>query len=286
MKHLIHIIVCLGILAVLAIVYTNIDILLCDETTAPTLPTTSNTISLNPTHQDHTEISWTEATNATSSQAQNTTNWLNLGESFDDSELLAEGTLRYTITNARLIDCLPDSSYIEDFLHDDFMLWIDGAGWIQRELPIYITNDLNVCDGDYLIFVDVTIESIGARCYTQSDFDDIGSSMGKYEDPYIFRADRLLLINTDILDPLADEAYQYNTLCYYSQKDDHPNYPANHVTYRLEPGEIISFTVGYHLDKTIVNLAKHPVDLSKFCVTTLPEQHGQLVNLNLEGIIQ
>ena len=134
--------------------------------------------------------------------------------------------------------------------------------------------------------MDVTIESMGARCYTRSDYDDEGYSMGKYEDPYIFRSDMLYLINTDILDPLTDAVFRYNTICYFSKKDGHPEYPANHVTYRLEPGESVSFTVGYHLEKSIVKLAKRPVDLSKFCVTTSPERRAPRINLNLEGIIQ
>lgn len=280
MKYVKFVLSCLVVLGILAVVLIDSKAYSKTRSTRLESNTTTNEIIEETTAQTEEIIITTvpqETTVDMTDEIPTDDNTLCIGESFDDQGWAAEGFLRYTVTNARLVDSLPDANYVEGFAYEEFLLLVEGEGWIEQDLPVYINEDLSIKEGNYLIFVDVTIENMGARCDTRP--------MGKYEDPYIFRSDCLFLINTDIQDPLSDVAYVNLNTCYYSQMYDHPELPDNHATYRLEPGETISFTVAYHLDAGIAQLAGHPVDIAKFCVTTLPQKCGQRVNLGLTGTI-
>ena len=279
MKYVIRIFAYTGLLVVLIVFYFNIDALLTIS-----LPTEHSTSAYDNYSKGNTLETNTATVDATQYKGQKT--MLSIGDTYEDTQRLASGSLLYTITNARVVDSIPETASVDCFMYDEFLVWAQDTGWVEQKLPYYINDDMSVKGGHYLLFVDVMVESNEARCFTRSDFDAEGYPLGQYEDPYIFRSDMLFLVNTDIPDPYVKSAYHYFTLAYFSQKHQHADYPANHVTYRLEPGDTISFTIGYHFEKSICEWVDSPIDFSNFCVTTIPEQSALRINLELEGTIE
>ncbi len=208
---------------------------------------------------------------------------IELGHSFYDTRRLSEGSLKYTIKNARLVDNISDFCTITGFMYEEFLALNEEHHWEEQELPVYINNDFTVKDTHYFVLVDIIVENQGASCYTTYDLDEDGYSMGRYDDPYLFRADVLYLVNSEVKDSINETSYIYSTIDYFSQKDTNPDYPDNHATYRVEPGETIEFSVGYHFDDETYSTFVPHVNMSKFFVTTTPFVDGYFAQLGLEG---
>lgn len=200
---------------------------------------------------------------------------LSLGESYEEKlegNDVKEGSLIYTFTNARVVTKEPTEGGAADTM---FLFKTDGSGLAYRDV---VQDDGSFIDGVYMLLFDVTVQSRDAEKHTIFEVDDEGRPLGQWPDPYIFSADGIELVDTssattDREDKEGEFPYyateQY--MNYFSQKDElisseeideiaasseDPKLAAeviqkmrleNHgwSCFRLEPGEEITYTIGY-----------------------------------------
>ncbi|HIT02005.1 MAG TPA: hypothetical protein IAC21_04175 [Candidatus Enterenecus merdae] len=105
------------------------------------------------------------------------------------------------------------------------------------EYPDFISENGQLLPGLYLVLAELTVTSQGAQSYTRRDRDALGTSLGEFDDPYVFRADRLLG-----LQELAGETQSDCALGYFSARAQQGEH---RLAYRLEDGERQSFTLGF-----------------------------------------
>lgn len=236
----------------------------------------------------------TEAPGISASTAPSVTplqNSVQIGESFevcpgmeaDNPFYLKEGKLVYTITDARVVNCKEDLPPLEGFPEQLFRPeeYDRGDDPVYLPYPYFVESDGSFSEGHCLVLIDVTVESQNAKCYTRNDLDAEGYGMGFYYDPYLFRMDELFLT-----DPTQTNKYGSSVISfsaeYLSLRNAHPEYPDAHATYRLEPGETIQYTIGYHLWPELFEAYDAQMDLSTLCVC---HSVGEaLVELNLADI--
>lgn len=158
---------------------------------------------------------------------------------------LVSGKLLYTVTGARVITSQADIPE-GGFDSEAYASFYPSAGQqIMCYYPDFIQADGSFMDGIYLVLVDMTVESQDATNKTSADADENGNFRGKFDTPYIFRADSFFYLIDSSKDArktsesMAATAYQISFFSLFKQRDEH------RFAFELLPGESKSFTIGY-----------------------------------------
>lgn len=224
-------------------------------------------------------ISPSENNSETSSQGT-----LKLGEAFEDPNALKSGKLTHTITDAKVITCLEDVPSVDCLFERVFHYRTESGEWEVGSLPTFVAEDGTFSDA-YLILLDVETTSDGATQYTTKDLDADGYPLGEYDDPYLFRADAFGTLVA--LNHKENNEWNYYGLAYieyYSNYNKDLSLPDPHITYRLEPGETIKYTIGFILEDEIFTGFGCEIDFSELYFSTPGQQTwSTLVDLNLEA---
>lgn len=170
--------------------------------------------------------------------------------------LLKSGKLVFTITDAQLISSLQDLPAGTELWNEAYVAFFGEEydnGELYLQYPDFIEEDGRFRQGAYLILLDITVKSENAENYTKKDLDEDGYPNGIYDDPFLFRADAILSLqdthrgNNGIMEEI-DGAGQHICsidawgICYFSDMNKQAE---NYMAYRLEPGESISFHIGF-----------------------------------------
>lgn len=143
---------------------------------------------------------------------------ISMGEVFPAHGIFLEsGTLNYTVTGARVLG--PDSDVT--FTIDRFFPYCNVPG--VAKYPDFLDEAGHLSPGCYLVQADITVENVDAKTMEE-----------EYGDPCLFRADDLFLVNLD--------SSGSTTMDYFSLAGE---YEAHPMLYRLEPGNTISYTIGF-----------------------------------------
>lgn len=207
---------------------------------------------------------------------------LKLGEAFEDPNALKSGKLTHTILNAKVVTCLDDVPSVDCFFEEVFHYRAESGQWEIGTTPSFVMEDGTFSDA-YLILLDVETTSDGATQYTTKDLDSDGYPLGEYDDPYLFRADyfgTLVALNHKE----NNELNYYGLACpeYYSYYNKDLSLPDPHITYRLEPGETIKYTIGFILLDEYFTGFGCEIDFSELYFSTPGQQTwSTLVDLNL-----
>lgn len=175
-----------------------------------------------------------------------------MGESFPAHGVFLEsGTLNYTVTGARVLG--PDSDVT--FTIDRFFPYCSIPGVV--EYPDFLDEAGHLSPGCYLVQADITVENVDAQALEE-----------EYGDPCLFRADDLFLIS-------LDAPGGYTTVDYFSLAGEFDAHP---MLYRLEPGNTISYTVGFLVDEALAVDGASGLRLSQS-----GDQNDRKVDLQLGG---
>ncbi|MBQ7064224.1 MAG: hypothetical protein IJM90_04995 [Firmicutes bacterium] len=166
---------------------------------------------------------------------------LSWGESYTRiSNEWAEGNLVYAISDVRAMNQIADIEAFNKgmFTQDTTLLYEDHGIITSRSYPDYLDEKGYLPRNCYLILIDITIHSTGARNRTKKDGEP---PYGFFTEPYYFRADSgfLLLQKREG----QKESLRMNPL-YYSLKDALEIHP---LAFELRPGETIQYTLGFLL---------------------------------------
>lgn len=202
------------------------------------------------------------------------------GVTLEFTRRLKEGELLCTVTNAQAVTREQDYALTADCFTRDALLAInhaDGSETAYR-YPDFIGTDGSYVEGGYLILVDMTVTSRDAVSYTTEDLDENGNPLGLYEDPYIFRADSFFTL-ADLSEVKDGPYYWYSDVEYFSARGQRTEHS---MAYRLEPGESISFTLGFLLGN---KLDASPRDLTQlYLCDSMGNPDSTFIDLGLGGI--
>lgn len=106
--------------------------------------------------------------------------------------------------------------------------------------PDFVREDGSFLDGAYLLLLDITVESQDAVNFTTMDKDEGGLPMGLYSDPYVFRTESI--VNAGVAGDEQEDPVPCTFLFYYS---GFGSCSENDLAFRVEPGESITFTIGF-----------------------------------------
>lgn len=205
---------------------------------------------------------------------------------------LKTGSLCCTFSNARFAYRLrdlptPDTSHFRDgqslfFLRDNEEILVD------LDDTEFIQEDGNFFAGAYIVLVDVTVISHNATDWTASETyiqsDGTKVPAGEYYDPYLFRADTLVWLSDLSIETINYEgssepdSYRTQSLNYFSELGEIQEDP---LLFRLEPGDEISFTIGFLVgDKRMGGIN----DLSMLALSDFSgERTGHFIELKLDA---
>ena len=150
---------------------------------------------------------------------------LSLGDSFEE-DLGVNGRLEYTIKAARLGEMPVGAG---GFLEDSHVT-VDGVSYVY---PDFLTNGALV-SGARLVLLDIEVLNVDA------------DNAGRYEEPYVFRADSIVTL-ADRSDKAGAGGYAYIDAGYFSLLGGCAEHD---MAYELEPGESITFTLGFLVDSS------------------------------------
>lgn len=195
--------------------------------------------------------------------------------------LLKEGELHYTLSNVRLVCHEDDIPRAEGFQEDAACIFPGLAANPFEDAsvhyPDFITEDGSFIPGAYLLLVDITVTSNGAKAYTIYDLDEGGYPKGQLEEDNLFHADGMLgLMSTPGY--IAGETLFYG-IDYFSERGKLEEDP---LIYRLDPGQSTTFTLGFLVDDEAYGGRFHIEDLA-FCniMGDLPD--AVYIRLDLKG---
>ena len=183
---------------------------------------------------------------------------------------LLSGKLLYTITNAYVVtnqnDIPTDGGYI-----GTPSIWQMNNGREQGFIyPEFIKDDGRFIDDCYLVLVEVSIKSDNA-------VGDTDPRTGDFDDPYLFRSNRLTLVDMTDTDP---NGFYYVTEAGYFSGLWEQNADNDPSVIRLEPGEEKTYTYGFFIGGYKSDGSK--TDLSQLCVcNTYGNPDSILVKLGL-----
>lgn len=190
---------------------------------------------------------------------------------------LESGKLLLTISNARKIYNSQDIPANGGFVQPLHLWQVKNNEYIDYHDDKVFGANGSFLKNAYMVLVDVTVESQAAVAVTDPNEGMVNDDPYLYEDPYIF--DCAMIRLTDLGGNVYQGLFPTMPVTYYSRKDmcqEHPRY------YRLEPGETISFTLGflvggYREDGSLID----PSDLA--LGATMGETNAAYVLLGLEG---
>lgn len=177
------------------------------------------------------------------------------------------GKLIFTLTNPRIISSTQELPVQEKFIDGTMAVdEVEGMPYTpdrggQYKYPDFVYPDGHFVAGAHYLLIDVLVESDQAENYTTADVSPQGYTLGEYNDPYIFPMPGLFLGNRfyyeaeDWKEPSAVDGewiLQNPDTCtfvinadYFSRLRELSDDPHLATDYRLEPGETLSFTLGY-----------------------------------------
>lgn len=158
--------------------------------------------------------------NSSSGEKKDTSSDIQIGEPFEKTSSLAEGTLQVTVKSAERITDVsalpPQEMFLERYDH-------------------YVLPDGTMKEGSAFVLLTLEVKSLDALADTGGYAD---------EDPYEFRADGLLTL----IDRTEKQGrnYYYIPVDYFSRYGQEPDHAFG---FRLLPGETVEFEVGYFVGK-------------------------------------
>lgn len=175
--------------------------------------------------------------------------------------MIKKGKLDCLITDIKVISNISEIENTNGFVNDAEVT-VSNYGTLRY--PDFITDNGMFVNGVYLLVVDVYVSNIDAVCYTTQEKLENGSTLGIYDNPYLFRADFLFYLQ-DVHDGEDGIVYEDSSglqhiyipswgIDYYSNLGDGPGDP---VSYELKPGESISFSVGFLVSDISMGGAMH-----------------------------
>lgn len=196
--------------------------------------------------------------------------------------LLRSGKLILTVEGARAASRaadVPEGGFKQT---DDFVILSNGSEETEYKFQNCVQADGSFREGVRLILVDFTLESQDAENETAEEAGEHGRYQGKYQNPYIFRADSLFyLMNASEAAQKASGSGSLTAVSrpsffsLYGQLEEHD------FAFELLPGETIRFTLGYPVGNF---LGGAPAALSDLCLSDAPSWAGAtLIDLNLGG---
>lgn len=177
-----------------------------------------------------------------------------------------QGYLEFTISNVRYLgqgDEWPQTNY----LHEAYLELNEDNNWVEHDRPVCLNPDGTSKAGWNLVLVDVKVTSHNAAARL-GDYPD--------KDPYLFRGDGVCTLAN--LNLKYEGNYLVRNIDYFSELG---KYPEHYVLYRLEPGETISFTIGF-LQNSKQQNGVDPNN-QRLCNTT-GNLHGAFIRLDEEGL--
>lgn len=194
--------------------------------------------------------------------------------------LLKCGELHYTLSNARLVNDIASIPVMSGFLDDAACIFPGNAESVFGNASVYIDEliqaDGTFIPGAYLLLVDLTVTSHGAKAYTLHDLDEEGYPMGQFAADNLFHIDHIInLSSTPQYDP--DETLFYS-LSYYSEKNSQAEHP---LIFKLNDGESISVTIGFLVDDINVG-GRFNLEKIALC-DIMGDPNATYVELNLRG---
>lgn len=183
---------------------------------------------------------------------------------------LLSGKLLYTITNAYVVTNQNDIPTSGGYIGTP-SIWQMSNGQEQGFIyPDFIKDDGNFIDDCYLVLVEVSIKSDNA-------VGDTDPRTGDFDDPYLFRSNRLTLVDMTDTDP---HGFYYVTEAGYFSGLWEQNADNDPSVIRLEPGEEKTYTYGFFIGGYKSDGSK--TDLSQLCVcNTYGNPDSILVKLGL-----
>lgn len=189
----------------------------------------------------------------------------------EETKDLVEGTLLFTIVNATIVTH-EDNIPLEGGTFSDCAIWqIQNDEVVEYRYPNFINADGSFLEDSCLVLVEVVVESQNATARTDVENGAL------YDNPYIFRADRLTL--ADLTRKDRGGYYIVEELDYFSGLNSCVEHP---FAYQLKPGEVKTFTLGW-----FIGGHKHDGSLTDFSNLCLCDTYGNrdstLVKLGLGG---
>ncbi len=205
------------------------------------------------------------------------------------------GRLLYTLTNPRLVSSTQELPVQDAFLGSWMPIdEVEGMPYTEdREeylYPDFIYPDGHFVVGAHYLLIDVSVESDGAEEYTAAEADEGGFSLGQFDDPYIFSMPCILLGNHfDYVEAIRkengdgtfvlqnpDEYTEAVGVSYFSRKGEILQDSQKEAYYRLEPGQTLTFTIGF-----AVSEKSHGgwFDMSGFSLYNIMDASGRLCGM-------
>lgn len=213
------------------------------------------------------------STNTTEGFDASTENWKKYG--FDDSQAyipsivhtsgdgvvleyrnLKFGSLSCSFSNARFVNNMHDLPTIgKQYLRGGQSIYMLSEGTETRVDVVdqhFTDQNGSFFDGVYLLLVDVRVTSNNAtdwtsyETHTQSDGTQVPA--GEFTDPYLFRVDSIVSLSDTSIETTnyegssGPDSYYTRSINYYSRMGENPENP---ILFRLEPGDEITFTIGF-----------------------------------------
>ena len=164
------------------------------------------------------------------------------------------GRLIYTLTDIRVAKHADELSIGTDgFTYEACLTKDENNRWTDGVRPDFIDESGAFAEGWSVVVVDITVYNDDAAMVTDENH---------YDDPYVFRADCLLNI-ADCSKP-ATHNYPYSTPDYFSEINGRKEHE---FAFRLEPGEEISFSIGFMVSTELM-LGAYDIRNLKLCKTS------------------
>lgn len=164
---------------------------------------------------------------------------------------LKSGKLIYTITDICLVNNIAEIPNAEEGFSDAIAAFVGEEyknGALDLPYPDFVLEDGSFIPGAYLLVLDITVTSENAVNYTVHDLDEDGYPKGRYEDPYIFRADGIFFLedSSEVSTYAEEEGKLFIDrswgIDYFSERNKRPE---SHMAFRLMPAEELSYKVGF-----------------------------------------
>lgn len=166
------------------------------------------------------------------------------------------GSLSCSFSNARFVDNIHDLPTIgKQYFRGGQSIYMLSEGTETRVDVVdqhFTDQNGSFFDGVYLLLVDVRVTSNNAtdwtsyETHTQSDGTQVPA--GEFTDPYLFRVDSIVSLSDTSIETTnyegssGPDSYYTRSINYYSRMGENPENP---ILFRLEPGDEITFTIGF-----------------------------------------
>lgn len=176
------------------------------------------------------------------------TNILQIGESFDYYPDYAQGRFTCKVTDVRVVEEQSQCPPKDEFFLDLLPVYIDGK-CTPLSYEDWFTEGGAFDLGARVILVDLTVTNVDAVAYLYDGTLYHHPTQGLYLDPCVFDALSIVAM-TDMTEcerghfkgALSTLHYSLTGMC---GEEDLDTFGIEHAAIRIEPGETLSFTVGF-----------------------------------------